>query len=210
MVTAPGGMPWATWARVAAGLGAGPALATLFSLPVHEETALNDLQADFAADDQERGLLRVAVAALAHADARCRVWGLGGLSDLVVNGRRMREAGDAASRCRRYSAVVMGAALPGPAAPGAPAGLALPVRAVAMAWALPAPLAFSSMPPKRLMPSQTARPAATMPPGMAQTLSGDLALDVVNVCALVPGLANPVARLVLLAKGFLGVAPGVL
>ena len=67
----------------------------LFALPVQEETALNDLESDFAADDQERGLLGVAVAALAHAYACSGVWGLGGLGDLVVYGRGVREAGDA-------------------------------------------------------------------------------------------------------------------
>ena len=73
-----------------------------------------------------------------------------------------------------------------------------------MAWALPAPLAFSSMPPNRLMPSQIARPAATMPPGMAQTLSGIWRLMLWTSALLYQGLVIQLPALSFLPKASLG------
>lgn len=73
-------------------LGAHLLRAGFVALPVHEEASFDYLEAYLPAHHQARGLLRVAVAALAHGYAGCGVWGLGGLCDLVIGRGRVCEA----------------------------------------------------------------------------------------------------------------------
>ena len=155
-------------------------------------------------------MLGVAVAALTHADACCGVWGLGGLGDLVVNGRGVREAGDAGVTllqvlggtdrpCPAWACCTWCACWPGAAGGGSGDGLSV---ACAFGFFQHAAKKVDAQPDSQACGDDAARDGPD--------LERDLALDVVNVCALVPGLGDPVARLVLLAEGFLGVAPGVL